>query len=164
MINAPTLTGRLLRVTGVVQGVGFRPFVYRLAVRYDLTGWVRNAAGTVEIHVEGGTEELEAFERALRVEAPPSARINSLELIQVTPEWAREFRIVESTDAEGIRPVTPDIAMCGDCQAELDDPANRRFGHPFITCTNCGPRYTVIDSLPYDRERTSMAVFPRCPE
>lgn len=162
MMDAPAITGRLLRVTGVVQGVGFRPFVYRLAARHSLAGWVRNVAGTVEIHVEGESTELDVFERELRTEAPPFARINALELAPAAPAGAHDFRIVESADADGIRPVTPDLAMCGECEAELFEPANRRFRHPFITCTNCGPRYTVIRSLPYDRERTSMAVFPPC--
>jgi hydrogenase maturation protein HypF len=162
MTDAPAITGRLLRVTGVVQGVGFRPFVYRLAARHALAGWVRNVAGTVEIHVEGGATELDVFGRELRAEAPPSARINALEFAPAEAAGARGFRIVESTDADGIRPVTPDLAMCAECEAELFDPADRRYRHPFITCTNCGPRYTVIHSLPYDRERTSMAVFPFC--
>ncbi|MGK2963241.1 MAG: carbamoyltransferase HypF [Gemmatimonadaceae bacterium] len=163
MIDAPAITGRSLRVTGVVQGVGFRPFVHRLATRHALAGWVRNVAGTVEIHVEGESAQLDVFERELRTEAPPSARIDALAPAAATPEGVTEFRIVESADADGIRPVTPDLAMCAECEAELFDPANRRYRHPFITCTNCGPRYTIIRSLPYDRERTSMAFFPRCP-
>ncbi len=162
MTSAPAITGRLLRVTGVVQGVGFRPFVYRLAARHALAGWVRNVAGTVEIHVEGGSEELDVFQQELRTEAPPFARINTLERTAAPPAGAHDFRIVESADADGIRPVTPDLAMCAECEAELFDARDRRFRHPFITCTNCGPRYTVIHSLPYDRERTSMAVFPLC--
>ena len=162
MTAAPTIGARLLRVTGVVQGVGFRPFVYRLAARHALTGWVRNVAGTVEIHVEGGAEELEAFQQELRTETPPVARIDALELAVAVPTGAHDFRIIASADAEGIRPVTPDLAICAECEAELFDPADRRFRHPFITCTNCGPRYTVIRSLPYDRERTSMAAFPLC--
>jgi len=162
MIDAPAIAGRRLRVTGVVQGVGFRPFVYRLAARHSLAGWVRNVAGTVEIHVEGGATELDVFEQELRTETPPSARINALDFEAAEILGALDFRIVESADAEGIRPVTPDIAMCAECEAELFDPANRRYRHPFITCTNCGPRYTLIHSVPYDRERTSMAVFPFC--
>ena len=162
MIDAPAITGRRLRVTGVVQGVGFRPFVYRLATRHALAGWVRNVAGTVEIHVEGGATELDVFEQELRTETPPSARINALDFEAAEIVGAGDFRIVESADAGGIRPVTPDIAMCAECEAELFDPANRRYRHPFITCTNCGPRYTLIHSVPYDRERTSMAVFPFC--
>ncbi|HZK78300.1 MAG TPA: carbamoyltransferase HypF [Gemmatimonadaceae bacterium] len=162
MTLAPAITARFLRVTGVVQGVGFRPFVYRLATRHSLSGWVRNVAGTVEIHIEGDVEELEAFQEELRTEAPPIARIDALELASALVGAARDFRIVESADAEGIRPVTPDLAMCAECEAELFDPANRRFRHPFITCTNCGPRYTIVRSLPYDRERISMAAFRKC--
>ena len=109
MTAAPTIGARLLRVTGVVQGVGFRPFVYRLAARHALTGWVRNVAGTVEIHVEGGAEELEAFQQELRTEAPPVARIDALELAVAVPTGAHDFRIIASADAEGIRPVTPDL-------------------------------------------------------
>ena len=146
----------------MVQGVGFRPFVHRLAVRHRLAGWVRNVAGTVEIHVEGDADELGAFEAALRNEAPPVSRIETLHAESSRTLGADEFRIAESTDADGNRPVPPDVAICPQCEAELRDPAGRRYRHPFITCTDCGPRYTVIDSLPYDRERTSMAVFPMC--
>ena len=162
MTAAPATTARFLRVTGVVQGVGFRPFVYRLATHHSLGGWVRNVAGTVEIHIEGDVEELEAFQAELRTEAPPIARIDALELASALACGANDFRIVESADAEGIRPVTPDLAMCAECEAELFDPNDRRYRHPFITCTNCGPRYTIVRSLPYDRERTSMALFRKC--
>lgn len=153
---------RSIRVTGIVQGVGFRPFVHRMAVRHELAGWVRNVAGVVEIHVEGGEEELDAFEGALRMHAPPIARIDSLHSSASLPTGAVGFRITDSVDAEGQRPVPPDVATCPQCEAELHDPAGRRFRHPFITCTDCGPRYTVIASLPYDRERTSMSAFPMC--
>jgi hydrogenase maturation protein HypF len=142
--------------------VGFRPFVYRIATQHSLTGWVRNVAGTVEIHVEGSDEELELFERDLFFEAPPVARIADIQRTSDDVIELRAFEIVESADADGIRPVTPDLAMCADCEAELFDRTNRRYRHPFITCTNCGPRYTVINSLPYDRERTSMSRFPMC--
>jgi len=162
MTSAPPITARFLRVTGVVQGVGFRPFVYRLATRHSLSGWVRNVAGTVEIHIEGDVEDLEVFQEELRTEAPPVARIDALEIASAPAGGVCDFRIVESADADGIRPVTPDIAICAECEAELFDPANRRFRHPFITCTNCGPRYTIVRSLPYDRERTSMALFREC--
>jgi hydrogenase maturation protein HypF len=164
MTEVASIAGRRLRVTGVVQGVGFRPFVYRLAARHSLAGWVRNVAGTVEIHVEGEPTRLDVFERELKTEAPPFARINELELTPAPPAGVRDFRIVESADADGIRPIAPDLAMCPECEAELFDPVNRRFRHPFITCTNCGPRYTVIRSLPYDRERTSMSAFELCPQ
>ena len=162
MIVAPETTARLLRVRGIVQGVGFRPFVHRMATRHTLSGWVRNVAGTVEIHVEGEQRDVEAFELSIEAHAPPAARIDSLDIGNAALTGAREFIIVESADGDGVRPVPPDLAMCADCEGELFDPGNRRFRHPFITCTNCGPRYTVIQSLPYDRERTSMAVFPPC--
>lgn len=162
MTATPTITARSFRVMGVVQGVGFRPFVYRLATRNSLAGWVRNVAGTVEIHVEGADDDLESFGHRLRTEAPPVSRIDSVETVAIEAAGALDFRIIASADADGSRPVTPDLAICPECEAELFDANDRRYRHPFITCTNCGPRYTVIRALPYDRERTSMAVFPLC--
>ena len=162
-MTTATLSARFLRVKGVVQGVGFRPFVYRLAERHSLGGWVRNVAGTVEIHVEGAEDELDLFQEELCRETPSIARIDALELTELLPQGVPDFTIAESTDADGIRPVTPDLAICADCEAELFRASDRRFRHPFITCTNCGPRYTIVRSLPYDRERTSMSVFRRCP-
>jgi hydrogenase maturation protein HypF len=156
------LAARFLRATGVVQGVGFRPFVHRLAIRHDLAGWVRNVAGTVEIHVEGDAESLEAFEAELTSDAPPVARIATLVAEPAIAGGAEGFRILASADAEGSRPVPPDVAICATCEAELFDRSDRRYRHPFITCTDCGPRFTVIRSLPYDRERTSMAEFEMC--
>ena len=155
---------RLLRVSGVVQGVGFRPFVHRLAERHGLAGAVRNASGEVEIEIEGPTHELDAFLRELTAEAPPLARIDCVE--QRTAEGTRRtaFTIAASrqSTADSRLPVPPDAAMCPACAAELLDPANRRYGYPFITCTDCGPRYTIIATLPYDRERTSMRAFTMC--
>ena len=162
MTTGRLLAARFLRVTGVVQGVGFRPFVHRLAIRHGLSGWVRNLAGTVEIHVEGDDDSLEAFEAALAAEAPPVARIASVVAEEAAAGGLEGFRILDSADAGGNRPVPPDVAICARCEAELFDPHNRRFRHPFITCTDCGPRFTVIRSLPYDRERTSMAEFAMC--
>jgi hydrogenase maturation protein HypF len=155
------LCGRFVRITGVVQGVGFRPFVHRLALRHDLAGWVRNVAGTVEIHVEGDATSLEGFEGALVSDAPPVSRIATLTAEAAVVEGADGFRILESAEADGNRPVPPDVAICATCEEELFDD-DRRFHHPFITCTDCGPRYTVIQSLPYDRERTSMSAFALC--
>ena len=155
-------TARRIEVTGVVQGVGYRPFVHRLALRHGLAGWVRNVAGAVEIHVEGEPGELDAFETALREQAPPVSRIDTLQAEPWTHSGAADFRITESADADGNRPVPADVAMCAQCAIEQRDPDGRRFRHPFITCTDCGPRYTVIESLPYDRERTSMGAFPMC--
>ena len=162
MIASPVISARFFRVTGVVQGVGFRPFVYRLAALHSLNGWVRNVAGTVEIHVEGDAEDIDRFQQELQSDAPAIARIDGVILGAAHLSGATDFQIVESADADGIRPVSPDLAMCADCERELFDPANRRFRHPFITCTNCGPRYTIVCSLPYDRERTSMKTFPMC--
>jgi hydrogenase maturation protein HypF len=152
-----------LHVTGVVQGVGFRPFVHRLALRHGLAGWVRNASGEVEIALEGPAAALDAFVDGLRAEAPPLARIEALETARTEPAGARGFRIAASADEpDGRQPVAPDVALCAACEAELFDPADRRYRYPFITCTDCGPRYTVIEALPYDRERTSMRAFTQC--
>lgn len=160
---SPAIAARLLRVTGVVQGVGFRPFVYRVATRHALAGWVRNVAGTVEIYIEGGVDALDAFQQELQTEAPRVSQIDDVAIALAAPTGSREFQIVSSTDADGHRPITADLAMCAECESELFDPANRRYRHPFITCTNCGPRYSVIRSLPYDRQRTSMDAFRMCP-
>jgi hydrogenase maturation protein HypF len=162
MAASPALAARQLTVTGVVQGVGFRPFVHRLAVRHQLTGWVRNVAGAVEIQVEGPEDQLDRFERALRDEAPPVARIDTVRRASAAVAGASGFAIVASGDADTPRPVPPDVATCAACERELFDPASRRYRHPFITCTDCGPRYTIIDGLPYDRERTSMKTFAPC--
>ncbi|MDT8435246.1 MAG: carbamoyltransferase HypF [Gemmatimonadota bacterium] len=154
---------RRLHVTGVVQGVGFRPFVHRLAVRHGLGGWVRNESGRVFVHVEGGSEALEAFAADLVALAPPLARIDRLDVEPASPCGEAEFRVLASrAGADGRLPVPPDVATCPACLAELADPADRRAGYPFITCTDCGPRYTVIESMPYDRERTSMRAFRQC--
>ncbi len=162
MTASPPAAARRLRVTGVVQGVGFRPFVHRLAARYGLAGWVRNVAGTVEIHVEGSPHQLDAFERALVAERPPVASIENVVTVDAPSDAVSGFSIVESEDADGYRPVAPDVATCARCERELRDPADRRYRHPFITCTDCGPRYSVIEALPYDRERTTMAAFAMC--
>jgi hydrogenase maturation protein HypF len=151
-------------VSGLVQGVGFRPFVHRLAFRYQLGGWVRNASGDVQILVEGTAPDLDAFVGALRGEAPPLARIDTVLLSESPLEGLTGFAVLPSVlDPAGRQPVSPDVATCPACEAELFDRGNRRFRHPFITCTDCGPRFTVISAMPYDRERTSMATFPQCP-
>ncbi len=160
--------GRLLRVTGIVQAVGFRPFVYRLAREMSLDGRVRNTAGRVEIEVVGPPGELDRFAERIRAEAPPRARVESVVAEPLagatTPEPGSGFRILESVaEASAERLFPPDIATCDDCLRELFDPADRRYRYPFINCTNCGPRATIIDDLPYDRPRTSMRDFPLCP-
>ncbi len=156
--------GLRLRVAGVVQGVGFRPFVHRMAVRHGLRGWVRNTTGDVEIAVAGEPWELERFVRALSAEAPPLARIDRVEREVLHGAILGPFRIVESDGSgEEGQWVSPDVAICAACEAELFDPLDRRHRYPFITCTNCGPRYSVIERMPYDRERTSMRRFDQCP-
>lgn len=158
------IAARRFELRGVVQGVGFRPFVHRLAARLGLAGWVRNESGRVFVLVEGPPAALEAFGVALRDEAPPLARIDALDWETASPRGAEGFRILGSlATPDGRLPVSPDVALCAACRRELLDPADRRHGYPFITCTDCGPRYTVIESMPYDRERTSMRAFPQCP-
>jgi hydrogenase maturation protein HypF len=161
--TAPT-EAREVFIQGVVQGVGFRPFTHRLAMRHGLAGWVRNEAGSVRIMAEGEASALERFARALEAEAPPLARIDRLEVNVVPRPGLDAFRVEASAvDSPGRLPVSPDVAMCGACEAELLDAGNRRFRYPFITCTDCGPRFTVIESMPYDRARTTMRRFTQCP-
>ncbi|MFC5994640.1 carbamoyltransferase HypF [Pseudonocardia hispaniensis] len=154
---------RRLTVTGVVQGVGFRPFVYRLATDLGLTGLVGNAAGAVFIEVQGPEPALEEFAHRLLDQAPPLASVASVQTEPIPPMGDAGFRIVASRESEGTRTaIPPDVAVCDDCVAELFDPADRRYRHPFVTCTNCGPRFTIITDLPYDRPATTMAGFPMC--
>jgi hydrogenase maturation protein HypF len=134
-----------------------------LASRHALAGWVRNQSGDVAIHVEGDVPSLAAFALDLLAEAPPLSRIEKVDSVPAVVEGARGFVILESTDdPERRQPVPADVAMCAACEAELFDHADRRFGYPFITCTDCGPRYTVIEALPYDRARTTMRAFTPC--
>ena len=153
-----------LSIRGVVQGVGFRPFVHRLAIKHELAGWVRNASGDVQIQVEGDSASVATFVRDVRADAPPLARIDDLHAERCEPMGLTTFTILESrTEAGRRQPVSPDVALCAACEAELFDPENRRHRYPFITCTDCGPRFTVIEAMPYDRERTSMRAFAQCP-
>ncbi|BBY21860.1 carbamoyltransferase [Mycobacterium stomatepiae] len=152
-----------LDIAGVVQGVGFRPAVARIAARHGLAGCVYNDSGAVHCEFEGAPEAVEAAVSALSADHPPMARIDSIEARQLLTNGESGFRIVDSRIDDDRRTlVPPDIAICADCLRELRDPTDRRFGHPFITCTNCGPRYTVITDLPYDRPATTMAKFPMC--
>ncbi|HMM19477.1 MAG TPA: carbamoyltransferase HypF [Selenomonadales bacterium] len=151
-------------ITGIVQGVGFRPFIYNLARRCGLAGWVRNDAGGVRIEAEGPEEALAAFVAGIRAEAPPLAQIDSLAVTRLPPDGGTGFEIRHSGSAAArVALVSPDVATCPDCRSEIKDPRNRRFGYPFTNCTNCGPRYTIIRDVPYDRERTTMAAFLMCP-
>lgn len=159
-----------IHVTGIVQGVGMRPFVYREAMAHGICGWVLNAGDGVHIEAHASVEALNEFVAALSEHAPAAARVEHVELMDLAPgDWdaasEQGFRIVASQDQTAHTTlVSPDIATCDDCLRELFDPADRRFHYPFINCTNCGPRFTIIRSLPYDRAATSMDRFPMCPE
>jgi len=153
-----------ITVTGVVQGVGFRPFVYGLATRLDLHGWVRNTSGGVEIFVDGTIRNLEQFIRSLNIEKPPLAKIDSLSVEESQSSFTiPNFEIRDSKMVAGAyQPVSADVAICADCERELFDSKNRRYLYPFINCTNCGPRFTIIKDIPYDRPNTTMANFAMC--
>lgn len=159
-----------IHVTGIVQGVGMRPFVYREAMAHGICGWVLNAGDGVHIEVHAPADALDAFVAALSEHAPAAARVEHVEVVDLAANgWdaANEqgFRIVASQDQTAHTTlVSPDIATCNDCLRELFDPADRRYHYPFINCTNCGPRFTIIRSLPYDRAATSMDRFPMCPK
>ena len=169
MTDRPFLRGvaamqrRAIEVRGIVQGVGFRPFVYNLAARHHLCGFVRNQAGRVLIEVEGEPSALDCFLAELAGRPPPLARIEALSWEPRAPCGDRDFRIEASAagPADAVF-ISPDVAACPDCLAELFDPGDRRFGYPFLHCTNCGPRLTIITGAPYDRARTTMAGFRMC--
>lgn len=158
-----------IHVTGIVQGVGMRPFVYREAMAHGICGWVLNAGDGVHIEAHALNESLDEFVTALSEHTPAASRVEHVEVVDLAPgDWdaANEhgFRIVASQDQTAHTTlISPDIATCDDCLRELFDPADRRFHYPFINCTNCGPRFTIIRSLPYDRAATSMDRFPMCP-
>ncbi|MFF0431207.1 carbamoyltransferase HypF [Streptomyces sp. NPDC004327] len=164
---APALAPRRSRVVvrGVVQGVGFRPYVYALATGLRLSGHVTNTADGVVAEVEGDPADVASFCARLAPGAPPLARVESVETAEVTASGGSGFTIVPSRQGGAVRTlVPPDTATCDDCLAELADPADRRHLHPFITCTHCGPRFTIVTGLPYDRGHTTMAGFPMCPD
>jgi hydrogenase maturation protein HypF len=152
-----------VRVEGVVQGVGFRPFVYSLATSLNLAGFVGNDSDGVFAEIEGPPAAIGEFLRRLTAEAPPLARIQRVTTNPGKPTGATTFTIVASESKGPTRTlVSADTATCEDCLRELNDPADRRFGYPFINCTNCGPRFTIVRDVPYDRPLTTMAGFPMC--
>ncbi len=156
---------RRLRVTGTVQGVGFRPFVYRLAREHALAGWVRNDVHGVTIDVAGDAQVLDRFAAAITDEAPPAARVEAVAELErgVPADAAHGFIIVPSEDASEVTTaISPDLPVCRDCLREMRDPSDRRHGYPFVNCTNCGPRYSIIEALPYDRPLTTMRGFAMC--
>ncbi len=160
MMKTATIT-----VCGVVQGVGFRPFVHGLACEYDLKGWVRNRSGSVDIEAEGTEAGLNSFLESLESRAPSVAYVEKIDVTYHPPKGHRAFEIRKSLEeGDGVRLVSPDIAMCGRCRQEISDPGNRRFQYPFTNCTHCGPRFSIIEEIPYDRPKTTMRRFSMCPD
>ncbi len=163
--DPPAWRRRRFSLRGVVQGVGFRPFVYGLAQKNRLQGYVQNSSAGVSIEVEGRKEAVEEFTREVFRQAPPRARIEFLQFEDLIPVGFPAFEIRESREEAGQYPlISPDIATCGPCQEEIFNPRDRRYRYPFTNCTNCGPRFTIIQDTPYDRPKTTMARFLMCPE
>jgi hydrogenase maturation protein HypF len=159
----PVVAGRRIEVRGTVQGVGFRPWVYRLAHEEGIRGRVRNDGAGVTIEAFGSPSALDRFVKRIGAEAPPAARVLELKERGIGVEPVSDFAIVSSRD-EGARRVSipPELATCPECLAEVFDPADRRYLYPFTNCTNCGPRYTIVRDSPYDRPATTMAAFTMC--
>ena len=165
MALAKTIQSLRLEVYGVVQGVGFRPFIYRIANNNGLTGRVRNTSGSVEINIEGEEEVIHTFLNQLKTEAPPICHIEDLRITQQPVAGYEGFKIEKSQAQEGrYQLISPDIATCPACLTEIMNPDDRRYRYPFTNCTNCGPRFTIIKEIPYDRPRTTMAGFRMCPQ
>ena len=157
------IVSRRLEVNGIVQGVGFRPFVFQLATAHDLKGNVANTSAGVTIHIEGQAPDIAAFIKDLSDNPPPLAYITSVEEHPVPINGHRQFKIIASQKQTVMQTlISPDVSICKDCRRELFDPDDRRFRYPFINCTNCGPRYTIIEDIPYDRPKTSMRHFKMC--
>ena len=163
MKPATTTARKRLRVAGVVQGVGFRPHVYNLARRLGLAGFVLNDGAGVVVELEGPPAAIDEFVTQLQAAPPPRARLDAVEEEELAPAGEDTFVIKESVPGEAQTLVSPDLATCGDCLDELLEPADRRYRYPFINCTNCGPRFTIIRGVPYDRPKTTMASFEMCP-
>ncbi len=154
---------RKIELSGIVQGVGFRPFVYQLAHRYDLKGFVQNSSVGVFLEIEGDLQTIELFTEALQNELPPLARIDTIKSSETPYTGYLDFEILQSQNRDDKRvPVSPDMALCENCLQEMHDPANRRYRYSFINCTDCGPRYSIIKTVPYDRPNTSMHFFAMC--
>ena len=162
--TARTLVSLQISCKGVVQGVGFRPFVYQLAQKYNLKGWVCNTSGDVKIEVEGKSNEITQFLTELREVPPPQARIDAISVIEQPARGYEHFEIRPSLAQDNqYQLISPDVATCDACQKEFFDPRDRRYRYPFTNCTNCGPRFTIIEDIPYDRPRTTMRHFKMCP-
>lgn len=155
---------RRIHVAGIVQGVGFRPYVYRLATERHLAGQIANTSSGVVIEVEGAAEVVDDFLSSLPAQAPPLALVTDIRAVEIHRTGESEFCILSSDQSAPVRTlISSDIATCADCLRELLDPADRRYHYPFINCTNCGPRFSIVSGIPYDRPQTSMSVFPMCP-
>lgn len=158
------LSAYRILINGIVQGVGFRPFIYNLAKRYKLKGWVKNTSAGVVIEACGSESDLEGFLLSIENEAPPLSQIESIDHKTISPEGFETFHIKHSQIIKGaFQPISPDVSICSDCLNELFDPDDFRYRYPFINCTNCGPRFTIIKDIPYDRPQTTMADFDLCP-
>jgi hydrogenase maturation protein HypF len=156
-------TGQFIKIKGIVQGVGFRPFIFNLAENHHLTGWVRNSSSGVEITVNGDKSDIDKFIAEIRLNAPPLARIDSVITEIIPVDHFDSFTILASLEESGnFVPISPDISICPDCQREMFDQQDRRYRYPFINCTNCGPRFSIIRDIPYDRPKTTMAGFSLC--
>jgi hydrogenase maturation protein HypF len=152
-----------VHIAGIVQGVGFRPFIYSTALRNSLVGWVRNSSAGVDIFVEGSHTQIESFLSHIPSEKPPLAIIDEIHHEFTQPEGFESFEIIPSQEIPGaFQPISPDVSICPDCLSELFDPQDMRYRYPFINCTNCGPRFTIIQGIPYDRPNTTMASFDLC--
>jgi hydrogenase maturation protein HypF len=152
-----------LAIRGIVQGVGFRPFIYNLAKSHNLSGWVLNDTTGVSIEVEGSRTDIEEFVNTVKTSPPAQAEIFEIKSEQTEPAGYKDFEIRKSEDVdEKFVPISPELATCEDCLSELFDPDDRRYRYPFINCTNCGPRFTIVKDIPYDRPFTTMSVFPMC--
>src|SRR5690348_11145079 len=152
-----------IHVRGIVQGVGFRPFIYNLARRLGLTGYVLNSSSGVTIEIEGLEPAVAKFLEEIRISSPPLSEVQELVATDLDPSGSKDFIIERSVAEPGeFVLVSPDIGTCDDCWRDFGDPENRRFGYPFTNCTNCGPRYTIIEDIPYDRPATTMSLFEMC--
>jgi len=156
------IQARQINIYGIVQGVGFRPFVFNIAQKYNLKGMIYNNSSGVYIEVEGEKENVECFIKEIKENPPSLAVIDEIKIKESEVKNYREFKIRESKEDDGFVPVSPDMGVCDDCLKEMNDPNDRRYRYPFINCTNCGPRFSIIEDIPYDRPKTSMKVFPMC--
>ena len=165
LVYMSELQNARIHITGIVQGVGFRPFVYNLAQSMHLVGWVQNTSAGVDIEVDGHPEILAEFIETLERDAPPLARVDEVSIVLGEPNGFTKFEIVHSAPLpQAFQPISPDVSICADCLKEMFDPSDRRYRYPFINCTNCGPRFTIITDIPYDRPNTTMAGFSLCPD